>query len=209
MSNVLEEFSYRRDMLDNERQYISAIISATSELLHATTKSDHGLDQERIDYLLAELFWSIDPAKWSLPILEAVVAGDDLRVLSGPQLRRELVIWAYRFGRVRKLYLRDNELQNARINPFMEEHLVFPQILNEIDHVPGFPQRTYKYPVQFELDTTVDHSYLLSDRRFQGLLALRSGNLTDILYLTGEDVQKDMDSMIRLLERALTKSSKL
>lgn len=209
LSNVLEEFRSRRDALDNERHYISAILSATNELLHATTKRDRDLGQKAIDSLLAEFFWDIDPNRWSLPILNAVVSGDDLRVLSGPHLRRELVIWTYRINRIRGLYLRDNELRNTRINPFMEEHVVFPQILNAIDHVPGFPERTYNHPVHFEIDDTVDHSYLLEDRRFQGLLALRSGNLTDILYLTSEDVQKDMDSTIKLLEQALEKARQL
>ena len=192
LASVLEDFRTQRELVEGNRPYIEAIRDSTEKLLSATVEADHGLSSASIDVLLADIWWNNNAAIWTAPALNSLVSSGDISRISNVQLRNQFVEWSNRFNIIRETVAREVDFYDSRLMVFMEHHVSMPQILNTIDHVVGNPEINYDYRTKFSIKARVDHSSLLSNQQFQGLLTRRSILLNDILTQAFRGPQQDL-----------------
>jgi len=205
LASLLEDFRAKKKLVVNQRTYNEALLSSTKALLYATTEADHGLSSASIDLLLVDISFNNNAALWSAPLLQSLVSSGDLSLNSNVHLRNSLVAWSGRFARLREVMARDVYFFDNRLMVFMESNVSMPQLLNIIGPIPGLPEYSYDYGGDFSIVERVDHSKLLSNQQFQGLLARRSILLNDILTQTFFGLEADLDATIAALEEELVK----
>ena len=161
------------------------------------------MTEGEIDKLLSDIWWNNSSTLWRSPLLQAMVDGGSISQISSVVLRNDLIEWSIRFKRIEEAVSRELDFYDARLMVFMETHVSMPQILNTVGAAPGIPDLIYDYGEEFELTSRVDHSSLLQNQQFQGLLARRSILLSDILVESLYGLEEDLDVVIRGLEEAL------
>jgi hypothetical protein len=203
LTSLLEDFRAKKELVDWQRPYMDAILDSTNELLYASAEADRELGNESIDHLLGDIWWNNNTAPWSAPLLNSLIAGGDLALVSSAELRNGLIGWSDRFAQVQEAIAREVDFYDTRFMSFLEVNASMPQVLNTIEHAPGDPELIYNFGEKFLLEVRVDHSKLLSSQQFQGLLARRSVLLNDILTQAFRQLEDDLDATIAEIEQEL------
>jgi hypothetical protein len=205
LTSLLDDFSEKRARVDGQRDYIDAILSSTKKLLYSSTESTPELSSLTIDQLFGDIWWNLEASIWTAPLLDSVVSGGDLDLISNRQLRIELLEWSERFNRIEESVEREIDFYDERLMPFIEANADLRQILNVIEHAPGFPEVKYEYGEKFSIQAPLDHTKLLMNREFQGLLVRRSVLLNDILTQRLAYIDDELDELITTIEAELSK----
>jgi hypothetical protein len=176
-------------------------------LLEASLKSDPDISPQVIDARLADLLWDVDAALFSAPMLKSLVASGDVGRVANPDVRRELVVWSIRFDRLNSRAERATRFHDDRLLPYLEANASMPQIRNALRHAPGYPDKTENIGDinPYNVESPLDHSYLLKDSEFHALMIRHDGLISDLLYLTGGKAAANLDSMISTLEVEISK----
>ena len=205
LSSILDDFIAKKETAALGLSYNEAILQSTKKLLYASTEPDQEMTETEIDKLISDIWWNNSTAIWSVPLLQAMANNGSISQISNVALRNDLIEWSIRFERIQETVSREVQFYDARLMVFMESHVFMPQILNTVGPAPGIPQLTYEYGEDFTLTSRVDHSTLLRNQEFQGLLARRSILLNDILLEALYGLETDMDEVIQTLEDELSK----
>ena len=200
---LLGDLQSMRDGFDRQRAYNEAILSATTRLLKAATEDDQVLDRAQLDELLGDVVWYNASGVWKSATMDLLVSAGDLATLSDMHLVRLLVPLHNRLQNAQARYKLDEAMYREDLIPFLGTHGNLPQILAGIDHAPGIPAWPYNFP-EINIDNPRDHSELLSNNQFQGLLAAKIDLQHDILSYTLGDLDEDLDEVIVVLEAGLT-----
>ena len=196
LAALLDEFEEKKVIVEAQRIYMGAILDATRTLLYASTQTPIPLEAGRVDELLADIWWNNGASLWTVPTLDSLISSGDIAYVSDVDLRNDLIAWSIRFRSLQEVVRREVDFYDDRLMTHMEQHASMPQIMNTVDHVPGYPEISYDFGATFQLDTTVDHRELLGDRKFQGLLMRRSILLNDILSQSFNNLEDDLATTI-------------
>ena len=82
LTSLLDDFSEKRARVDDQRNYINGILSSTKKLLYSSTEDTPELSSLAIDQLLGDTWWNLEASIWSAPLLDSVVSGGDLDLIS-------------------------------------------------------------------------------------------------------------------------------
>lgn len=194
---LLDDLQYMRKQVDDQRSYNEGILDALEALLDAGT-SGKILDPAEIDELLADSVWYNASGVWESATMNLLVSAGSLANLTDVGLVHELAALHNRLQRARDRYRLDETFYRSRLIPFLGKEANLPQILRAIDHAPGVPAWTYEFPVT-KIADPVDHTALLKNREFLGLLAAKIDIQHDIINYSLDDLDDDLDEVIRLL----------
>ena len=198
---LLDDLQYMRQQVDDQRLYNEGILKAVESLLAAGT-SGKELDPVEVDDLLADTVWYNASGVWESATMNLLVSAGNLANLTDIELVRELAALHNRLKRARDRYRLDETFYRDNLIPFLGKEANLPQILQAIDHAPGVPEWGYTFP-KTEIASKVDHSGLLSNREFLGLLAAKIDIQHDIINYSLKSLDEDLDKVIRLLRRNL------
>lgn len=199
---LLSDLQNMREEFDRQRNYNEAILSATTRLLEAGTARDRNLDPADIDKLLGDIVWYNASGAWQSATIDLLVSAGDLAALSDINLVRLLVPLQNRLESAQARYKLDEAMYREELIPFLGAHASLPQILAGIEHAPGVPAWPYNFP-DITIAEARDHSELLSNTKFQGLLAAKIDLQHDILQYTLGDLDEDLDEVIHILKASL------
>jgi hypothetical protein len=194
---LLDDLQYMRKQIDDQRSYNEGILDAVVALLEAGT-SGKNLDPAEIDALLADIVWYNPSGIWESATMNLLVSAGSLANLTDVGLVHELAALHNRLRRARDRYELDETFYRDRLIPFLGREASLPQILDRIEHAPGVPAWVYDFP-DLELVAPVDHTHLLSNGEFLGLLAAKIDIQHDIINYSLNDIDADLDEVIFLL----------
>ena len=199
---LLDDLQPMRDRFDTQRSYNEAILEATQRLLEAGASRDKSLSADDVDGLLGNIVWYNTYTSWESASMELLVSSGDLADLSDLNLVHLLLSLHVRLENAKRRYRLDEAFYRDRLIPFLGTHANLPQILTKIDHAPGVVRWSYDFP-EIDLAATTDHTRLLSNDEFLGLLAARIDLQHDILRYSLEDLDEDLDRVIQVLIASL------
>lgn len=202
LATLLDDLRAMRRQVDSQRTYNEAILAATTELLQAGTRATPGLETGDVDRLLRDIVWYNPSNLWESATMDLLVSAGDLAELSDPELVGMLSKLHYRLERAQGRYRLDEAFYRDKLIPFLGSNARLPQILAGIEHAPGMPKWTYEFP-DIDFAELRDHTSLLSNNEFQGLLAVKIDLQHDILKYTLEDLDDELQEVIVRLEANL------
>ena len=203
LESVLQEFESIRSNYSQDRLAADAVRESILQLLRISTARESEAPNQNIDKLLADLTWTIPETNYSAPVLTSVISNGDFSLISSPTLRLELGVWPVRLDDVARFLDRDiNELL-GRYLPYLERNGSLLQIVNAVDCKPGLPNRCWDYGDRIYPESSHDHSDLMSDMDFQGLLSTRLILISDLIDFAFSDLEIELSSTIEMLEQEM------
>jgi len=202
LASLLEDLRVKRELVDDRREYVSAILASTNELLYASSKVGVDLSRSSVDRLLGDIWWSTQSSIWSAPLLDSIVSGSDLNNIENRQLRNKLVEWSERFNRLEESVEREMRFYDGRLMPFMESNVDMRQVVDVIEHAPGDPDFKVELGEKFNIERPRDHTNILMNQEFQGLLMRRSELLDQLSRQLG-NLGPELDELISTIEGEL------
>ena len=101
-------------------------------------------------------------------------------------------------------YRNEQDFYRQRLMPFLGQNASLPQINMAIEHIPGRPDQPYIFP-ELVISEPRDHSALLSNLEFQGLLAESIELFPHILRPGYPTIDAQLDKVISMLEEELAR----
>lgn len=195
---LLDDLQSMRRRFDTQRHYNKAIFDATQMLLAAGASRNVTLGPDEIDGLLGDVVWYNSYTTWESASINLLVSSGRLADLDNLNLVQLLLPLHYRLETAQRRYRLDEAFYRDRLIPFLGTHANLPQILATIDHAPGVAAWTYDFPA-IHIAEKADHTRLLSNDEFLGLLAAKIELQYDILSHSLTDLDKDLDRVIQVL----------
>jgi hypothetical protein len=195
---LLDDVQVMRQGFDAQRSYNEAILVAAEELLRAGASRNTQLSPSDVDGLLGNVVWYNSYTAWESASMDLLVSSGDLAELSDLNLVQLLLSLHNRLENAQRRYRLDEAFYRDRLIPFLGSHANLPQVLATIDHAPGVARWSYDFP-DIDIAKTTDHTQLLSDDEFLGLLAAKIDLQHDILNYSLEDLDEHLDRVSRVL----------
>jgi hypothetical protein len=192
--------------LEGLRVYREASRSSVMVLLGAMASGQYDDTEKTLDHRLGDLTWFSTTPERSRP-LEALIQGGGLDAVENPQLRTALIEYPYWLEQMHSVTSQDLATYNEVVVPFLSRNASLPQISNA-SYEHGRPGDGYGADPEAKvpLGKTVDHSYLLGNREFAGLLIRKLSNDSDVLYNI-EPFRTATLEVIRLIDLELSETS--
>ena len=199
----MDEFREKKEILDLRRAFNQTILESTDKLIRASFEPNHSLSTEEIDRLLVTLWWYNLEDEWSAAVLDAAIGGNNLSSISNSALRLKLAAWPLIYEKVRYRVSRDVEFFDSYLLPFWIEHAHLAQIYHHDPYFSSDVQVGYESVDAWIVPDTIDHSELLSNRKFQNILIEKMDRQAIILNRAFAGLDERLDETITLLETEL------
>jgi len=196
LATLIEEFQDKQRTIEAGRRFNAAMQSSIQQLLDIGLGDDTDFSEQRVDALLADLWWYNDRTDWTTGALNSLILSGNLSLISDGTLRARLIEWWARFDVIGGFADADKSFYFDRQLPYWSEHAYLPQILDQMEHVPGNPDDRYEYGRKLSPKSRLDHSDLLRDRQFQNLLVERSVGLADLVTIGFNNLEHDLAEML-------------
>lgn len=195
---LLDDLQAMRDRFDSQRAYNEAMLDAAIQLLDAGASRSTALSPDDVDKLLGNIVWYNTYTSWQSASMDLLVSSGDLTDLTDLNLIQLLLALHNRLESAQRRYRLDESFYRDRLIPFLGTHANLPQILAAIDHAPGVVEWSYDFP-EIDIADTTDHTRLLSDDEFLGLLAAKIDLQHDILQYSLGDLDEYLERVIQVL----------
>ena len=198
LRSLQREFEQNLVALDEQLAYRNAVRVSTNQILEAAAGQIE-LEPAEFDRLLGDILWS----GWvdlSTGALQSLLQSGKLSLIENRELREHLAALPHWTDNTAKL--EDFELLrfDADINPYLSEHANLPQIYNTHGGQPGVGANPN--PSIQPTGEKQDHTYLLQDPKFVGMIATEHVDHNDATY--GYEVLKEkIETAIRIIESEL------
>lgn len=187
-------------LVDHYETYIDALRDATRRTYNASVSSGSELSDPEIDQFLIEIGWYIEPSIANAPVLESIVKGGDLEVVSSGELRRHMASTMALLDGYREEITRDSDFYNGSLLPFLQAHASLGQVYGVDSHEPGFPDRVYPSYNIVPADKYSSNREIFENREFQNLLLHRLTTTTNILVWQDSNVEPELNALVGLIE---------
>lgn len=190
-------------LVDRYETYIDALRDATRRTYNASASSDTEISDTEIDEFLLQIGWHIEPSIANAPVLESLVKGGDIEVVSSGELRRHMANAMALLDAYKEEITRDSEFYNGTLLPFLQAHASLGQVYSVASHEPGFPERVYPSYNVVPPDEYSSNREVFENREFQNLLLHRITTTTNILAWQKSDVEPVLKALVSLIEEEL------
>ena len=204
LRTLLGDVQEMRARVDGDRRYNEAILESSTILLRAATGAEHDLTPEDIDRLIRDIVWFNAASRWESVSIDLIVSAGDLARFSNVILVQKLGLLHRRLERVRQTYRLDEAFYRDKMTPFLGANANLPQIFSGLEHAPGLPDLSYDFP-DIDVANADDHSGLLSNTEFQGLLTAKIDLQIEILVRALGGLGDHLDEIVLLLEDEIDK----
>lgn len=202
---LLDDFNQKKELLDGDQRYVTAIFESATTLLQVATDSDRNLKANEIDELIGDIFWYHVSSQWDSAPMNSLMMGGDIALISNGSVLQKLAALQNTMARIRNNYDADKSFHYNTLVPFLSNNANLAQIVSRIEHSPGDQDNIYEFP-EIKVSNVVDHSGLLSRKDFQGLLVAKIDLQLDIIRaIQSEQLQRQLDDITVILETELAK----
>jgi hypothetical protein len=150
---------------------------------------------------LSDIVWYFDDVPISEGAINSIVFSGMLGLVENEKLRREIADWPRAINYVRHQLKEDYDVYFDVWIPYLSDNGHLLQIYRTISHVPGHSELPYS-GLTVENSETVDHSFLLRDKRFHNML-VHLWDVQNNLQDTYVDVEKRLALSIQLVKEEL------
>jgi len=194
------------DGLEEDRIYREASRSSAKMLLGAIASGHYDDAEKTLDHRLGDLTWFDTVSDRSRP-LEALIQAGAIDAVRHEQLRSALMGYPFWLEEYHSVTNQDIATYTEVVMPFLSRNASLPQISN-VSYEHGRPGDGYGADpgAMVPLGKTVDHSDLLLNREFAGLLMRKVFNDSDVLYNI-DTVKTATLELIRLIDLELAETS--
>jgi len=205
---VLREdlLSYNQDLLV-QRVYRLGSRESTLALLRAIAIGRYEDTEKTLDHRISDLLWFSNTLQQSMA-LNALLEGDHLSAVRDPKLRNALIRFPDVLSQLFGVTGQDKATYTEAFTPFLSRNASLPQLAN-VGFKYGRPGDGYGADPEAPLvpvGKEVDHSTLLQDREFAGLLIRRLWNDSDVLYSI-DPGKAATDALLELIDSELASTS--
>jgi len=195
---VRDEFQGNIVRLDRQLAYRKAVTESVNRLF--AMSSEPTLQKgESIDPLLGDLVWWYE-AEFATGAVENILLGGKLALIKNPEIRTLLAGWRDQVNAIKRVELQDYETFKNILMPYLYKNANVPQISNTLSTLPG--TQTALSPWSFPPGIQRDHSVLLRDPEFLGIMVHKSWDQSDVIYRFTE-LRQVMTGFVDLLDREL------
>jgi len=173
--------------------------STSIDLLFEAAAGQSNLEAQELDSLLGNLAWS-GVGELSTGVMDGALQSGNIRLLQNAEFRAllaglpALYDLVFSIERSESLTFRDN------LMPFLFENAYVPQIANSIEAMPG--SGVNSDPARFPIAEKFDHSGLLQNRKFLGIITLKRWDHVDAIWAYGR-IQSEFERAIRLIDQEI------
>ena len=194
------EFSGIQSELANNQTQAYAMQDSARRLLDHSRNPTSEVSDEQIDFWLNDTTWSFGGG--DSPVIESLVLGGRLSLLSNRELRSLLVKWPPLIDYFSGNALRSRAFLDQHYLPYLRANASIAQIYAADDGQPGHPHRLYPYGSEIEGFTPISHRDLIQQREFQNLLIDRIAYLNEIIgYGSESETAEEIAEIMLILER--------
>ena len=195
---VREEFQENIARLDQQMAYRKAVSDSVSRLF-AMSSEQTSRNSGSVDALLGDLVWW-SKAEFATGAAESIVSGGKLAIIQNAEIRDFLAGWRDKLNSVEDIEMQDYETFRNVVMPFMYKNANLPQISATLSTLPGTKREQSSW--SFPPGELRDHSVLLRDPEFLGIMVHKSFNQFDVIYRYTE-LRPVMIGFGELLDREL------
>jgi len=189
--------------IEENEIYVDALRDANRRTYNASVSTDIEISDAQIDQHLLEISWYIDPSNTNAPVLESIVKGGDLDVLSSSELRRRMASAMTWLDGYKQSTTRDADFYSGEFLPFIQAHASLGQIYIAEGHDPGFPDRTYPSYNIVPADEYSSNRDLFENHQFRNFLLHRMTTTTNILRWHESYLEPELQAVVTLVEDEL------
>ena len=203
LASLYQEAQELVRVVDRNRIYTDALREATRRAYNASAAADEDLGDDEIDQFLIDVGWHIEPSTANAPVLESLVKGGDLDLISNGELRRHLGTTMVLIDGFGQEILRDSTFYNGIFLPYLQRNASLGQVYNVESHWPGLPEIIYPSYNIDPANSEASNREVFFSREFQNLLLHRLTTTTNILEWQEIDLEPQLDAVVELIEREL------
>lgn len=203
LQSLYNDLNQKRSLLNHQRHSVEAKLESAIKLLRAATDKDQVIAEDSIDRVIGDLLWFESGADWESAPINTVVMSGDMKILSNALLQQELADLQISITRFRADADDGASFYWNYLVPFLSRNANLAQIFDSTEHEPGFPEFKYYFP-ELDLSSPRDHSLLLSNEEFQGLIAAKIDiELGHLRTIRSRKLDEQLDEIILMLEEEL------
>lgn len=197
-----KELVQQREALKEELVYQRASRDNTKLLLAACAAGRYEDTDKKLDHRLADLMW-FSSATVSSGVLDGLLQGGRVTAVEDETLRRTLTVWPSWISALEAVSSQEHETFTQVLLPFFSRNSSLAQISN-VGYEHGRPGDGWGADPEalVALGPPVDHSTLLRNQEFAGILIRKLSNTSDVVFTIG-DFSKGVDELIRLIDQEL------
>ena len=199
LSALLADFNSTRESVREIRRYREAKIASISQLLEAAAGTLE-LAPAQIDSLLGDLLDS-GTVDFSSGALASLFEGGGLTRIRNQDLRQHLTSFTYLIDWTKDLEEPAQQRQHMHWRPFFWSNAYYPQIENAKERFPGLAieNATPQIPIREKRD----HSPLLGNDQFVGMLATELGSQSTLLRWYAK-LEREIGQVTDIIESELS-----
>lgn len=157
--------------------------------------------EDALDALLADISWW-EVSEFTNGTLESVVLSGDLSLIQSTRLRQGLATTRRWYDLVERDQQDDHDTSRARLIPYYNQHASLRQINNAVRGKPGNRSISYGGPVPLDADNLKDHSGLLEQEPFLGIITLIIWGQDDVIFQV-RNLRDHLQQLIKTIEDEL------
>lgn len=188
-NNILE--------LDAQLAYRNAVAESASILLDAAA-GNVKLEPRDLDRHLGSLTWWGE-ADWSTGVVTSLIQGGKLSVIESESLLILIASLPDEFDQVQRIELQDYQTFRNVLMPYLYENALVPQLSNAQPDQPGTGD--FSQP-RLPIGGQRDHSHLIEDEQFIGILAHKHWDQADTITVYSE-LREELEKLILEIDKVL------
>lgn len=206
LTALRKEFVEQREALDEDLVYQRASRDNSKLLLAAVAAGRYEDTEKTLDHRLADLMW-FSSVTVSSGLLDGLLRGGRVTAVEDETLRRSLTDWPGWISQYEGVSSQEKVTYTDVLLPFFSRHSSFPQISN-VGYERGRPSDGWGADPEalVAVGPTVDHSTLLRNQEFAGIVIQKLTNTTDVLLTIGR-FSEALDELIGLIDQELAATS--
>jgi hypothetical protein len=206
LAEIKLELMDEREWASGERAYRIAARDSAKALLSAVAAGRYEDTKKTLDHRMADLLWFSGPATTS-GMVDGLLRGGGLAAIEDRELRRALGSYPAIVDAFTSLSQQDHATLMEALTPFLSQNSSLPQISNE-SYKHGRPgDGALADPEAIvPVGNVVDHSHLLGNQEFAGIVMRKIWNDSDVLNNI-DDFANYLDELLRLIDLELANTS--
>jgi hypothetical protein len=201
--SLYPEMQEKVRLVEYYETYVSALRDNYRRAYNASVSTDTPISDAEIDRHFLNVGWQVSPSIANAPVLESLVKGGDMDVVSSRELRRQLASVMALLDSYKESIARDFEFYESELLPFIRSNASLGQVYVMESHDPGHPESIYPSYNIVSPDEYTSNREAFENNEFRNLLLHRITTTTNLLAWNDSDLQTGLEALLTVLEKEL------